>query len=76
MPKISVRTLVELANEPVNEFPSLIQGHSEGADLVAAMRADSFLEAGEMDGSAVWRRVLKAIKEILREERREGEAVN
>jgi hypothetical protein len=29
-----------------------------------------------MDGSAVWRRVLKAIKEIQREEPREGEAVN
>ena len=43
---------------------------------VAAMRADSFLEAGDMAGSAVWRRVLKAIKEIWREERREGEAVN
>jgi hypothetical protein len=29
-----------------------------------------------MTGSAVWRRVLKAINEIRREEPREGEAVN
>jgi hypothetical protein len=43
---------------------------------VAAQRADSFLEAGDLDGSAVWRRVLRAIMEIRREEPREGEAVN
>jgi len=42
---------------------------------VVAQRADSFLEAGDMAGSAVWCRVLKAIKEI-REEPEEGEAVN
>lgn len=40
------------------------------------MRADSFLEAGDIDGSAMWKRVLRAIKEIRREERHEGEAVN
>ena len=54
----------------------LIREHGDEADLVAAMRADSFLEAGDMAGSAVWRRVLKAIKEIWREEPREGEVVN
>jgi hypothetical protein len=54
----------------------LIREHGDEADLVAAQRADSFLEAGDMEGSAVWRRVLKAIKEIRREEPREGEAVN
>jgi hypothetical protein len=30
----------------------------------ATKRVDSFLEAGDMDGLAVWRRVLKAVKEI------------
>ena len=44
------------------------------ADLVAAERADSFLEAGDVDGSAVWKRVLAAIGEIQREEPREGES--
>jgi hypothetical protein len=38
--------------------------------------ADSFLEAGDIDGSVVWRRVLKAVKEIQRQEPREGEAAN
>jgi len=54
----------------------LIREHGDEADLVAAQRADSFLEAGDMDGSAVWRRVLRAIKEIQRQELREGEAFN
>jgi hypothetical protein len=54
----------------------LIRDHGDEAYLVAAQRADSFLEAGDMDGCTVWKRVLKVIKEIQREEPREGEAVN
>lgn len=54
----------------------LIREHGDEAELVAAMRADSFLDAGDIDGSAVWKRVLRAIKEIRRDEPREGEAVN
>ncbi len=53
----------------------LIREHGDEADLVAAERADSFLDAGDMAGSAVWQRVLKAIKEIRCQEPREGEAV-
>jgi hypothetical protein len=44
--------------------------------LVAAQRADDFPEKGNMDGSAVWRRVLRAIKDIWRDKPQEGEAVN
>jgi len=54
----------------------LIREHGEKADLVAAQRAYDFLAAGDMAGSAAWRRLLKAIKEIWREESREGETVN
>lgn len=54
----------------------LIREHGDEADLVAAQRADSFFEAGDVDGSATWRRVLRAIMEIQREEPHEGEAVN
>ena len=50
----------------------LIREHGDEAELVAAQRADSFLEAGDIDGSAVWKRVLNAIKEIQRKEPREG----
>ena len=53
----------------------LIREHGDEADLVAAMRADEFLDKGDIDGSAVWKRVLRAIKEIRRQEPREGEAV-
>jgi hypothetical protein len=46
----------------------LIREHGDEADLVAAQRADSFLEAGDVDGQMIWKRVLKAVKEIQREE--------
>jgi len=54
----------------------LIREYGDEADLVAAQRADEFLEKGDMAGSAVWRRVLKAIKDIWREDRHDGEAMN
>ncbi len=47
----------------------LIRERGEEADLVPAERADSFLEAGDMAGSVVWKQVLKAIKETQRQER-------
>jgi hypothetical protein len=34
------------------------------------------LEKGSLDGQRVWKRVLAALKEIQRQELREGEAVN
>ena len=33
------------------------------------MRADELMEAGDMDGRAVWKRILTAIEELLSEER-------
>ncbi len=54
----------------------LIREYGDEADLVAAQRAGGFLEAVDVAGSAVWKRVLAAIKEIQRQEPREGEAVN
>ncbi len=47
----------------------LIREHGEEPALVPAERADSFLEAGDMAGSVVWKQVLKAIKETQRQER-------
>ncbi len=40
------------------------------------MRADERLAAGDMEGEAVWLRVVKAIEEFLSEERPEGEKVH
>ena len=42
----------------------------------AAMRADAMLEKGDLDGYAVWKRVLKAVGELLRDAPKEGERVN
>ena len=47
----------------------LIKQHGDAADIEAAMRADERLGAGDMKGEAVWLRILKAIAELLSEER-------
>ena len=51
---------------PANE---LIKQYGEAADIEAAMRADELMEAGDMEGEAVWLRIVKAIEELLSEER-------
>ncbi len=40
------------------------------------MRADELLDAGDLDGAAVGRRIIEAIEELQTREPREGEAVN
>ena len=54
----------------------LIREHGEEAALEAAQRADAMLKKGSLDGQRVWKRGLAAVKEIQRQEPREGEAVN
>ena len=54
----------------------LIHEHGEDAALEAAQRADAWLDKGQTGAYLVWKRVLKAVKEIQREEPQEGEAVN
>ena len=46
-----------------------IKQHGDAADIEAAMRADELMEAGDMEGEAVWLRIGKAIEELLSEER-------
>ena len=43
----------------------LINQHGEDAPIVAAMQADKCLEAGDLDGKAVWMGVIRAIKELV-----------
>ncbi len=43
----------------------LIDQHGEDAPIFAAMQADKCLEAGGLDGKAVWMGVIRAIKELL-----------
>ncbi len=49
-----------------------------GADapIHAAMRADAMLEAGDLDGYAVWKRVLRAVEELQGTVPKSGEAVH
>ena len=43
----------------------LVKQHGPDAPIHAAMRADAMLEAGDLDGYAVWKRILRAV-EVLR----------
>ena len=54
----------------------LIREHGDGAALEAAQRADALLERGDMEGAAVWRRIVRAVEELQRRERHEGEAAH
>ncbi len=45
----------------------IVDRYGEDAPLEAAMRADAMLEAGDLDGLAVWKRTKKAAEEWLRE---------
>ncbi len=42
----------------------LVKEHGEKASIHAVMRADGRLKAGDLDGRAVWLRVLAAVKEL------------
>ncbi len=53
----------------------LVDKHGDEAPIHAVMRADGRLAAGDMHGRATWLRVLAAVKELLRNERPEGNAI-
>ena len=41
-----------------------IRLHGIDAPIHAAMRADAMLEKGDMDGDAVWKRILRTVEEL------------
>ena len=43
----------------------LLDQHGEDAPIFAAMQADRCLEAGDLEGKAIWMGVIRAIKEML-----------
>lgn len=43
----------------------LIREHDADASIHAAMRHDELFEAGDLNGVAVWKRILRAIDELL-----------
>ncbi len=46
----------------------LVKQHGQDAPIHAAMRADAMLERADLDGYAVWKRVLRAVEELQRRE--------
>ena len=44
----------------------LVDRHGEDAPIHAAMRADELMDAGDMDGRAVWMRIKAAVEKLLR----------
>jgi hypothetical protein len=54
----------------------LVKHHGEDAPIHAAMRADAMLEAGDLDGHAVWKRIVRAVEELGGAEPRPGAAVH
>ena len=44
----------------------LIDEHGQDAVLESAIRADELLDAGDLDGRAVWMRIRKAVVELLK----------
>ncbi len=54
----------------------LVKRHGQDASIEAAMRADAMLEAGDMDGYAAWKRILKAVEELQGTVPKPGKAVH
>ncbi len=46
----------------------LVKQHGEDAPIHTGMRADAMLERGNLDGYAVWKRILRAVEELRRAE--------
>ncbi len=53
----------------------LIREHGKDAPIHAAMRADAMLEKGDLEGCAVFQRIVRAAEELLSKERPPGVSV-
>ncbi len=54
----------------------LIERHGDDAPIEAAMGADELMDASDMEGEAVWLRIVRAIEQLLSEERPDGAEVH
>ncbi len=54
----------------------LVRQHGQHAPIKAAMGADAMFEAGDLDGYAVWKRILRAVEELQGAAPKPGEAVH
>ncbi len=53
----------------------LVKRHGVDAPIQATLRADAMLDKGDLDGYAVWKRIVKAVGELLSKERPDGATV-
>ena len=53
----------------------MVKRHGADAFIVAAQRADELLDEGDLDGVAVWKRILHAVEELQRVKPKVGEKV-
>ncbi len=54
----------------------LVKQHGPDAPIHAAMRADAMLEAGDLNGYAVWKRILRAVGKLQGTAPKPGEVVH
>ncbi len=54
----------------------LVKQHGADAPIEAAMRADAMLVKGDLDGVAVWKRILRAVEELQKTEPGSGGKVH
>jgi hypothetical protein len=54
----------------------MVKRHGVDAPIVAAKRADELFEEGDLDGAAVWKRILHAVEELQQVRPRLSERVN
>lgn len=54
----------------------LVKRHGADARIVAAQHADELFNEGDLDGAAVWKRILQAVEELQRVTPKVGERVN
>ena len=50
----------------------LVKQRGPDAPIHAAMRADTMLEKGDLDGYTAWKRILRAVEELQRAEPEPG----
>ncbi len=53
---------------------ALINRHGPDAPIEAAMRADAMLASGDLEGQAVWKRILRTVEELQGTGPKPGEA--
>ncbi len=54
----------------------LVKQHGADAPIHAAMRADAMLDKGDLDGYAIWKRILEAVGELQRAEPQPSETTH